>query len=72
MRWAVILTIPLFILVGCSEKQDKGKSRPRLSERQRDSTLAESKLPGAKAVGKAMTVADSASARAARLDSKTH
>jgi outer membrane biogenesis lipoprotein LolB len=37
-----------------------------MTERQRDSTLAHSKLPGAGVVGRAMEQADSAAARAAR------
>ena len=34
-----------------------------LTQRQRDSILAQSKIPGARGVGKAMRVADSVSAR---------
>ena len=39
-----------------------------LSERQRDSILAKSSIPGASAVGKAMTAADSTSARVRAAD----
>ena len=39
-----------------------------LSERQRDSILAKSSIPGASAVGKAMTAADSTSARIQAAD----
>ena len=40
-----------------------------LTERQRDSILAGSSIPGASAVGKAMTAADSTSARVRATDS---
>jgi len=40
-----------------------------LSERQRDSMLAQSRIPGATGVGKAMRVADSTSARVRAADS---
>ena len=50
-----------------------GKSRTAagdsLTERQRDSILAQSKIPGARAVGKAMRVADSTSAGIRAADS---
>jgi hypothetical protein len=39
-----------------------------LTERQRDSILAKSSIPGAAAVGKAMTAADSTSARVRAAD----
>ncbi|HYT83336.1 MAG TPA: hypothetical protein VEK86_07790 [Gemmatimonadales bacterium] len=38
-------------------------NRDTLTERQKDSILAKSKIPGARAVGNAMTAADSTSAR---------
>jgi hypothetical protein len=44
-------------------------NRDTLTQRQRDSILAQSKIPGARAVGRAMTAADSASARARAADS---
>ncbi len=70
MRWAAVLVIFLFLGLGCSEKQGDN-TQSELSKRERDSILATSKLPGAKGVGKAMSAADSAAARAARLDSLT-
>ena len=44
-------------------------SRDTLTERQHDSVLAGSSIPGASAVGKAMRVADSASASVRAADS---
>ena len=52
-------------LIGCA--QDDSQTKTTLTERQKDSVIARSPIPGAKAVGKAMNVADSASARANRV-----
>lgn len=43
--------------------------RANLTQREKDSILAGSRIPGARAVKRAMSSADSASARQARLDS---
>ena len=43
-------------------------STDTLTERQRDSILSQSRIPGASAVGKAMNVADSSSARVRAAD----
>lgn len=43
--------------------------RAGLTQREKDSILGQSQIPGAKAVKTGMTNADSASARQARLDS---
>ena len=50
----------LLLLIGCSS--ESGRSRTP-TERERDSTIAASPLPGAATVGKAMEAADSAAAR---------
>ena len=55
-------------LVACA-KDDTADSRAALTQREKDSILAGSQIPGAKAVKKTLTTADSAAARAARLDS---
>jgi hypothetical protein len=44
-------------------------NRDTLTERQQDSILAKSSIPGASAVGKAMNAADSTSARVTASDS---
>jgi uncharacterized lipoprotein NlpE involved in copper resistance len=51
---------------GCSNRADPKRAT---SERQRDSVLGASKLPGASGVRGAMAAQDSAAARNARLDS---
>lgn len=54
--------------VACS-KDDSDQNKPQLTQREKDSILGASKIPGAKAVKRALTSADSAAARQARLDS---
>lgn len=51
-------------LAGCAKGD--GADRRRLTERERDSTIAASPLPGSGTVGRAMELADSASARRAQ------
>jgi hypothetical protein len=63
---AVLLVISF---AGCTPKEDgEGRKHVR-SERQRDSILGASPLPGARGVRGALGVSDSAAARNARLDS---
>ena len=64
MRWMIILFIFLFLILGCAGESSKGK----LTKRQRDSILSESKLPGARTVGKAIEVSDSSKVRAKQID----
>jgi len=52
------------MLAGCA-----GKKPPERTERERDSLIAQSRLPGAAGVKAALKVSDSAAARRARLDS---
>jgi hypothetical protein len=46
-------------------------SKKKLTQHERDSILAESDLPGANVVGKAIEVSDSSTARAKRLDEQS-
>ena len=66
-----VLALLLASLAACGgEKTDKqAVNRDTLTERQKDSILAKSRIPGARAVGRAMTVADSTSAGIRRADS---
>jgi hypothetical protein len=61
----IVPTIAL-VLAACGGSSDKPAqttvNRDTLNERQRDSILAGSRIPGARGVGKAMRVADSTSA----------
>ena len=54
---------------GCDGGAGKDSRKRQLTERERDSTIAASKLPGAGAVAGAIGAADSAAARSSRLDS---
>ena len=54
-------------LIGCGTGESD--SRRDLTQREKDSILGASQIPGAKAVKRSLTSADSAAARQARLDS---
>jgi hypothetical protein len=53
-------------LVGCG--RDETAQKQELTQREKDSVFAGSRIPGARAVGKALRTADSATARQARID----
>ena len=55
-------------LVGCGKDDTTQTTTTTRTQREKDSILAGSQIPGAKAVKKTMTVADSAAARQARID----
>ncbi|HEV8381995.1 MAG TPA: hypothetical protein VGQ29_10440 [Gemmatimonadales bacterium] len=64
------LTATLLLIAACgSDKSSQTVNRDTLTQRQKDSILANSRIPNARAVGRAMNAADSASARATRADS---
>jgi hypothetical protein len=54
-------------LLGCGTGDSD--SRKDLTQREKDSILGASQIPGAKAVKRTLTSADSAAARQSRLDS---
>jgi hypothetical protein len=62
----LILAAVVVVLVAACGGGDSGSARrggDTLTERQRDSILSKSRIPGASGVGRAMSAADSASAR---------
>ena len=61
-----LLLLVVLFAVGCA-----GSKPPARTERERDSTIAQSRLPGAAGVKATLKVSDSAAARRARLDSVT-
>ena len=65
-----LLLVPA-IACGGGQTRTSGAAGDTLSERQRDSMLAKSRIPGASGVGKAMRVADSTSAGIRATDSVT-
>jgi len=69
MKW-ILLIVSLCCIGACgSDKSSQSVNRDTLTERQKDSILANSKIPNARAVGRAMNAADSTSARALQADS---
>jgi len=70
MKYFVFATIALLAACGGGQSRTpRPAAADSLTERQRDSILAQSKIPGARAVGKAMRVADSTSAGIRAADS---
>lgn len=65
------MLVGVLLSVGCggSGGSSTRAATDTLTERQRDSILSKSKIPGAPAVGRAMTAADSMSARVRASDS---
>lgn len=65
------LAFLLVLVVACSGGEadtSQRVNRDTLTQRQKDSILAQSKIPGARGVGTAQRVADSTSARAQATD----
>jgi len=71
LRLLAVAGMLILALIACSKHSGGDHDRSALSERQRDSAIAKSRLPGAGVVGKALAVTDSTAARAARIDSLT-
>ncbi|HEY6090876.1 MAG TPA: hypothetical protein VIV83_02715 [Gemmatimonadales bacterium] len=67
---SILVVLPACLLLACagSDKSSQTVNRDTLSERQKDSILAHSQIPGASAVGRAMNAADSMSSRINRSD----
>jgi hypothetical protein len=64
------LLLAAAVLLGCSDGSADGSgAREELTQRQRDSAIANSRLPLAPAVGRALEASDAAAARAATADS---
>lgn len=63
-----ILLVAAVAAVACA-KDEPDPNKRELTQREKDSILGSSQIPGAKAVNRAMKSADSANARQARLDS---
>lgn len=55
--------------IACAQPETPANNRDTMSQRQRDSVLGQSQLPGAQGVTRALGAADSARARNAQLDS---
>ena len=69
-RIAAAAAVALTVLAGCSSKPQKAaNNRDTMTQRQKDSVLAQSRIPGAAGVGMALKVSDSLKAKQAALDS---
>lgn len=67
---SILLVVSLGFMLGCgSETSSKTVDRDTLTQRQKDSILANSKIPGARGVGSALRASDSVGAHVQRADS---
>jgi hypothetical protein len=64
---SILLAVTLGFMVACGSGQSN-QAADSLSQREKDSILANSKIPGARAVGSAMRAADSTNAKVLRVD----
>lgn len=64
----IFVGLSLVLCLGCSSQQEQ-EAPKTLTQRQRDSVVGASSLPGASGVRGALRVADSAAARRALVDS---
>ena len=69
MKSFCFLLVLCFVVACGSDKSGETVNRDTLTQRQKDSILANSKIPNARAVGRAMKAADSTSAGILRADS---
>ncbi len=71
LRHLARILVPATLLAGCVADDPQANRRDTMTQRQKDSVLGQSGLPGAQGVTKALRAADSAKARQARQDSIT-
>ena len=71
MRALSVLAAAILLCTACAEPPKVDKPRSAMSQRERDSTIAASGLPGSGVVKKGMHIADVEAQRAAMLDSVT-
>lgn len=63
------LAIAVLALTACADAVNVDKRRSEMTQRERDSTIGISGLPGSSAVNQAIDISDSQAKRAAALDS---
>ncbi|HST07966.1 MAG TPA: hypothetical protein VLJ83_07320 [Gemmatimonadaceae bacterium] len=68
-KHAMLLLVVGIALAACAKEDDATTNKSTLTQREKDSVFANSTIPGARAVKKALSTADSATARQARIDS---
>jgi hypothetical protein len=64
-----MLLAALALTLAACGKDEADENKPALTQREKDSILGASQIPGARAVKKTLNTADSAAARQARIDS---
>ncbi len=69
MRNPRLFAVFLTLLTACAEPSKVDKPRSQMSQRERDSTIAVSGLPGSSVVKKGMSIADAEAKRQAMFDS---
>jgi len=65
MRWVLIAILGALASVGCASP-DRAPATRKLTERERDSLIAISPLPGATVVGRALATSDASAKRTDR------
>lgn len=66
--FGILVALFISLLISACSEDGEESSKEELTQRQRDSVLAETGLPGAELVGTALEAADTTEARARRLD----
>jgi hypothetical protein len=70
MKFSIrVVLATAFLAAGCAAPAKVDKPREQMTQRERDSTIAESGLVGAGVVGRALSVSDAEAQRTAQLDS---
>ena len=69
MSRTLVVTALLLVCAGCAQ-QSTPKAKVALTERQRDSLIAHTNLPGANVVGRAMTASDRSARQAAATNAE--
>ena len=64
-----LIAVPLLALLAACTSESGGNRRDTMTQRQKDSVLGQSGLPGAQGVTKALRASDSVKAHEARVDS---
>jgi len=73
LRWGILVFLGL-VLIACDggeRARQRQEALDTLTRRQKDELISNMPIPGAGAVGKALSVTDSVKARAERIDSTT-
>ena len=70
-RNRLVVGLAVVMLLGCSS-EEKGNRRDTMTQRQKDSVLGQSGIPGAQGVTKALRASDSVKAHQAQVDSASN